>query len=401
MRTPHAGSPVPISSPVADFSSVSQQTAEETEPKPPVFSADALDADSSSYRRSEYLFVNNVRYLSMIAVVWVHSELLWGWEAIGASRHVQAVLFHLMRFGTIGFFLIAGFLLGAGLSRDSPRQYFYRRFKAVFVPWILWGFLWFVVALSYDLLEGSHAGSLRYSLRLVVGQYFQFIFTRSIYWYVPNFFLSMAIVIWLYRRVPDYVQGAVFLAMSLFYGVNVYLEIIPTRHTSALLGFVFYLWLGCFAYKHREAWIRWLSRTSWLQLIVYTSIAGGLALVEIHVLRRVNPHSGDSANVLRIANQAYAVLVVLMIVKWRRALYPAVINVRDETFGIFLIHPILIEIFRVAGAHLPASTRMRFLTSGPLVILLAVVGFATLYISALIVTKQISKVSSLRWLVGR
>jgi hypothetical protein len=41
------------------------------------------------------------------------------------------------------------------------------------------------------------------------------------------------------------------------------------------------------------------------------------------------------------------------------------------------------------------------LTSGPLTILLAVVGFTTLYISSLIATKQISKVSSLRWLVGR
>jgi Acyltransferase family len=263
LRTPHADSLIPDSS-VVNFSSASAQTAVEIAgPKQSAGSAEELHAESSSYRRSDYLFVSNVRFLSMIAIVWVHSQFLWG-TATGWASHVQPVLVQLMKFGTIGFFLISGFLLGEGLTRIRPRQYFYRRLNAVFVPWVLWGCLWFAVALSYDLLKGSHTDSLRSSLRLVVGQYFRFVFTQSIYWFVPNFFVCLAIVLGLYRRVPDYVQGAAYLAMSLFYGVNVYLEIIPTRHTSALLGFVFYLWLGSFAYKHREAWSRWLGRTSWL-----------------------------------------------------------------------------------------------------------------------------------------
>ncbi len=399
MRTRHAGSLVPVSS-VGDFSSASAQTAVTAEePKPREFSA-ASRADASGYPRTDYPFVNNIRFLSMIAIVWVHVEFLWG-RASNGAYHLLPVLLQLMKFGTIGFFLISGFLLGDGLTRTNPRQYFYRRLNAVLVPWIFWGFLWFVVALSYDLLDGPHAGSLGSSLRLVVGQYFRFVFTQSIYWYVPNFFVCLLIVLGLYRRVPDYVQGAAYLAMSLFYGVNVYLELIPTRHTSALLGFVFYLWLGCFAYKHREAWNRWLSRTSWLQLIAYASIAAGLALLETHVLRLMHPHSEDSANTLRIANQAYSVLVVLMIVKWKRALYPAAINVRVETFGIFLIHPILIEIFHLAVVQLPMSTRTRITTNGPLMILLAVVAFLIVYGLSLIATKQIRKVSSLRWMVGQ
>jgi membrane-bound acyltransferase YfiQ involved in biofilm formation len=359
---------------------------------------DRLHADSRSYRRSDYPFVNNVRFLSMVAIVWVHSEFLWGRPANGVY-HIQPVLLQLMKFGTIGFFLISGFLLGEGLTRDSPRQYFYRRFHSVFVPWLFWGFLWLMIAVSSDFLGGNHADSLRSSLRLVAGQYVRFVFTQSIYWYVPNFFVCMAIVIGLYRRVPDYVQGATYLAMSLLYGVNVYLEIIPTRHTSALLGFVFYLWLGSFAYKHREALSRWLSRISWMRLIMYASIAGGLALVETHVLRLM--HRGDSANILRISNQVYAVLAVLMIVKCRRRLYPASIDVRAETFGIYLIHPILIEIYYIAAAHLPVPKGMRIDPNGPLTLLVGVAMFLAIYVLSLTATKQINKVSSLRWIVGR
>jgi Acyltransferase family len=357
------------------------------------------DANARPLIKSDYLFVSNVRFLAMISIVWVHSEVLWG-VATGWVSHVQPVLIQCMKFGTIGFFLISGFLLGEGLTCTHRAKYFYRRLNAVFIPWMCWGFLWFVIALTYHLAGETHPEALRSSLRAVMGQYFRFVFTQSIYWFVPNFFVCLAIVLGLYRRVPDYLQGVVYLAMSLFYGVNVYLEIIPTRHTSALLGFVFYLWLGSFAYKHREVWTRWLARTSWLSLIAYTVVAAGLALVETHILRTKH-HSVDSANTLRIANQAFSVLAVLLIVKCKRSLYPASFNVRSETFGIFLIHPILIEIFIIATAGISQSTRAVILRNGPLLMLFAVVTFIMIYLLSVLITKQIRRVSFLRWVVGR
>jgi membrane-bound acyltransferase YfiQ involved in biofilm formation len=186
----------------------------------------------------------------------------------------------------------------------------------------------------------------------------------------------------------------------LLYGVNVYLEIIPTRHTSAILGFVFYLWLGCFAYRHREAWSRWLDRTSWLRLIACAVVAGGLALVETHILRRMHPHSRDSMNTLRIANQIFSVLAVLLIAKCKRSLYPSAFHVRAETFGIFLIHPILIEIFLLGTAHISPSTKLGIAKNGSLTMLLTVLVFVTVYISSVLLTKQIRQISFLRWMVG-
>jgi hypothetical protein len=123
-------------------------------------------------------------------------------------------------------------------------------------------------------------------------------------------------------------------------------------------------------------------------------------LVETHFLRTMHSHSADSANTLRIANQAFSVLMILMIVKCKRALYPAWIDVRSETFGIFLIHPILIEIFLIAVAHSLVSKKIMITHNGPLTLLLATVTFVAIYVLSLVMTKQIRSVPFLRWTVG-
>jgi Acyltransferase family len=381
---------------VIDLSSVSVETDIRAEELARELPPRVVGSDT----RQNYLFVSNVRFLAMISIVWIHTELSWG-TPTGWAMHVQPILFQLMKFGTIGFFLISGFLLGEGLTRTRPVEYFYRRLRVVLVPWMLWGLLWFVIALSYHLLEGTKPESIGSSLRTVVGQYFRFVFTQSIYWFVPNFFICLAIVLCLYGRVSDYVQGAVYLAMSVFYGVNVYIELIPTRHTSALLGFVFYLWLGAMAYKHRAGWNRWLNRSSWLRLITYTTAAAGLGLLETYILQRLHPHSGDAANTLRIANQAFSVFAILLIVKCRRRLYPLALDVRAETFGIFLIHPVLVAISKIAVLHVAPSKRMAITEDGPLTLLLSVATFVTIYIVSVLATKQIRRVSFLRWTVGQ
>ena len=87
---------------------------------------------ASRGQTSDYLFVSNVRFLAMISIVWVHAIYQWGLASPPAS-YVQVILLQSMKFGTIGFFLISGYLLGEGLTRTSPRRYFYRRVNAVFV----------------------------------------------------------------------------------------------------------------------------------------------------------------------------------------------------------------------------------------------------------------------------
>jgi hypothetical protein len=361
-------------------------------------SASGVGEAGSRGLTSDYLFVSNVRFLAMISIVWVHAIYQWGHVSPPAS-YIQIILLQLMKFGTIGFFLISGYLLGEGVTRTSPRRYFYRRVNAVFVPWVLWSVVWFVIALSQDLLGDNNHRPLGSSLHDLGQLYLKFVFTQSIYWFVPNFFLCLAIVLGLHKRVPDYVQGPIFLLLSLFYGVNAYIRIIPSMHMSALFGFVFYLWLGSFAYRHREKWNRWMARTSWVRLATFAAVATIFAIGEVHMLQRVG--ADDSLNTLRISNQIYSVVVALLIVKSKRALFPKRTDVRSETFGIFLIHPILIEVFQIGYTRISYSAREGIRANGPLTILLSVVTFAVLYLFSVLLTKQIRRIPSLRWMFGR
>jgi len=95
---------------------------------------------------SNYLFVNNVRFMSMLAIVWVHAETLWGTSSQPTAHYLQLSLLQFLKFGTIGFFLISGFLMGEGVTRSSPATYFRRRVKAILLPWAFWGFIWFLRA---------------------------------------------------------------------------------------------------------------------------------------------------------------------------------------------------------------------------------------------------------------
>ncbi|HEY6412457.1 MAG TPA: acyltransferase [Edaphobacter sp.] len=355
---------------------------------------------SEGQRTSDYLFVSNVRFLAMISIVWVHTEGFGGGATNSGAHYLQMILVQAMKFGTISFFLISGYLLGEGLTRTNRSKYFYRRVKAVLVPWIFWSCVWFVFAMFQDpLMGGGGLRGLEFSLHELALKYLTFVFFQSIYWFVPNFFLCLALVLVLYKRVPDYLQGAMFAACSVFYGVNVYLKVIPAEHTSALLGFVLYLWLGLIAYKHRDAWGRWLGKISWTRLSIYAGMAVIFALGELHVLRGLR--SGEEFNTLRLSNQVFSVLMVMLIVKCKDALFPKAIDVRGETFGIFLIHPILLQIFMTVRDRVPATTMLGIRENGVLLISLGLATFGTIYLLSLLLTKLLRRVPYLRWTIGR
>jgi membrane-bound acyltransferase YfiQ involved in biofilm formation len=344
-------------------------------------------------RRPEYVFVNNIRFLAMVAIVYGHSNGIIS-NIGGAFGHLQYALFQSAKFGTIGFFLISGFLLGEGLSRYSPSVYFIRRVRGVFLPWIFWSTVWLLAMLPILRDNSRHLGFTRSPFGRAAYAYFSLVFIHSIYWFVPNFFLCLAVVLFLYKRVPQRVQGAAFLAASLFYGVNIYLGLVPKIHSSALFGFVFYLWLGMVAYRNRQRFQSWLDRVSWSVLLAWIAIAGLLALGEMHQLNS----SGEGTNTLRISNQIYSVLAVCAIAKFRRPLMPRFINPRTETFGIYLLHPILSELWSAAPLKLPEFLRPD--KNGFLALSLIFFTFTLVYLGSLWLTRKISASKKLKWMIG-
>ena len=85
--------------------------------------------------QTSYVCVDNVRFWSMLAVIAVHSLVAWDIPSTETStQNLQLALLQVMKFGTIGFYFISGFLLGHRLDDDAPRAYYQRRLKKVGAP---------------------------------------------------------------------------------------------------------------------------------------------------------------------------------------------------------------------------------------------------------------------------
>jgi hypothetical protein len=203
------------------------------------------------------------------------------------------------------------------------------------------------------------------------------------------------------RILCDLSFGCLLLALSLFYGLNIYAQWISVSgHTEALLGFVFYLWLGAWAGRNMNAVESLVARISMPALIALVVITGMVALCESNVLAA---HGFvDPMNTLRISNQAYSIAMVLLIVKLRRAVWPRTWDVRANTFGIYLIHSIILVLL----LKIPQLNVLRSLTgqtwgrTAGMAISLSLGCFVATYGCSLFLTRWLLSRQGLCWLVG-
>ncbi len=357
-------------------------------------------------RDVDHLCVDNVRYWSMFAIVAVHSLLAWGIHADSRiGWELQIALLQAMKFGTIGFYLISGFLLGPRVDRRPPYDYLLRRLKTVAFPWVIWAAIFTVLPFVKVLLLGGGTGNVGASML----RYASNVLLFSPYWFVPNFFIALTTLLLLRRYLDNVRIGIGLFAISLFYAVNIYGKWIPASHTYAAFGFVFYLWLGSWASRHWSALTRLLNRIGSRSLLLGILVAAALSFGEAHVLNSLKAE--NVVNTLRLSNQVFSVLAVLGLMKLRRPTWPAFIDVRAHTFGLYLVHPVCIfllaravdTVFRFA---IKAVYGARLESYGPVwvhpmtAVLLWASMFAFCYSLSLWVVKGISQ-SELRWAVGR
>src|SRR6478672_7282358 len=104
----------------------------------------------------DHLCVDNVRHWSMFAIVAVHSLLAWGIHTDSTiGWEMQIALLQAMKFGTIGFYIISGFLLGQRVDRRPLSDYMLRRLKTVALPWGIWAGIFTVLPFAKILLLGG------------------------------------------------------------------------------------------------------------------------------------------------------------------------------------------------------------------------------------------------------
>jgi len=349
-----------------------------------------------------YVFVDNVRFLSMAAVVALHCiGGACSYAGFGPSDLLPLALLQPFKFGTIGFFLISGFLMGEGLTRRSPRQYMARRLRTVFRPWLLWFSTFCALSLTANSLHHRiHFDSWSVGALLVLSKIHDCLFFFA-YWFVPNLLIAIAILLVCRRFLFDLRIGCVFLTASLFYGINIYTHWIPIQsHTEAVFGFVFYLWLGALAARHKAEFETWIVRIPIATIVALAGLTGLIALLESVVLAKAGV--ADAMDTLRISNQVFSILVVLAIFKVRKNLWPRAMDVRSTTFGIYLAHTIVL----VVMLHLPEWVVSLFFTLNGLAskliaeILVASVFFTVTYGCSWALTAWLVRHESLCWTVG-
>ena len=339
-----------------------------------------------------FAFVDNVRFCAMLAVVVTHAKFC----VEGVSVHAGILFSTPFKFGTIGFFLVSGFLMGNRFAQAEPVPYLQRRLKNVFVPWLCWLSLTVLVAVlssSADLSVGPRA------LTLLFLHQARLCLMYSPFWFVPNLLLGITLLLLVRRSMQELWLGVVLGCCSVFYAVNIYGRWLPTSHLEALLGFVSYLWLGAFAAAHYDAFCGWMQRvrTGWLVgLVVLTGVA---SLGEAEWLAKLG--SSDPLNTLRISNQLFSVACVLLIFTMQRSLAPRWMKVRRYTFGIYLTHWMLFGLLTDATrgsmrklAALGVVNPAVLSVAEWFVLALVVYGGATLLVSVL------SRQAWLGWSVG-
>jgi hypothetical protein len=363
-------------------------------------SSAAVRHRGSSRDRTNYIFVDNIRFISMAAVVAMHSTLGFG-SLIGVDSNLSVALIQPFKFGTIGFFLISGFLMGDGLTRRSPTEYMKRRLNTVFAPWSVWFTLFFGLLLingtlnSWSLSHTPHA-----LLRLAGARFLQALF-GSAFWFVPNLLLSVGILLLCRRFLFDLRLGWAFLACSSFYSLNLYYGWLPMKsHTEALLGFVFYLWLGAWAarnFSHVETAVNRISSPCMIAAVIVTGI---MAAKESFLL--FENGSQDSLDTLRISNQLYSVAVVILVFKLHRSIAPLNIHVRATTFGVYLTHAIILACLLGGSKRIGLFHRIarRDWSGAASIAVILIASFLITYSLSLLATQFLLKRPRLSWTVG-
>jgi hypothetical protein len=326
-----------------------------------------------------------LRFVAICSIVWGHSLCSWADKTKYQEdyRILALVANQLGRLGTINFFLISGYFLSKKISGFSIVDYLKYRLPTIIIPWFIFLMVLVVIQVlnvySFQQIQTGHALEiLKYTLRLLNG----FIF-HAAYWYIPVSILSALVLIVCKKYINKAAFGLVLLGLTLFYSINLYYNWVSALHTKAFLGYVFFLWLGAQLYQHKEKFELILSKIPWKVLIPAFLLAFTLACFEAEILS--TEHSKDSFSSIRISNLIVCLLFFLAVLKSNRLTMLRHLNPRQNVFGIYLVHCIIIvEAMPVANAfikqhNLVSNLPVLFLTQTAFFVIIMVITFAMVW----------------------
>lgn len=351
-------------------------------------------------KKKNFDFIDSVRGISMFGIVIEHSSAFWllKYDNYG-EKLIQAAYMGFFKFATIAFFLISGFLINHKFTEYTPLQYMRNRFKNTIGPWLFWILIYLVLTAGQQvfMVLKTSVGN-RHPVDwydVTVGMFFRVIF-HSNYWFILNFLICIAILLLFKKYIYKWGFGLVLGLFSFFYSVNLYFGWLPVEHTTALFGFVFYLWLGITLNRYYDQVKAVLSRISFVSLLAINLVLFVLSTLESVHLMDLNLN--DPFNTLRVTNIFYSLGMFALLLKMgdMKGVQKA-LNPRHTTFGIYLLHPIIIDrllIEIVRPLNLNLETMSALSVAG-----YSVLRFIFVYLLTFMLVKFISG-TKFKWAIG-
>lgn len=289
-------------------------------------------------KKKNYDFIDHIRAIAMIAIVAEHS--LAAKTTTGSANYwVNMGMTQATKFGTIAFFLLAGFLIGDKFTDYTPGQYLKRRFSNTFGPWLFWSVI-FLLCFMVNLQVKAHMyHDDRFNWQNIWAE-IQMVYLYSNYWFIINFMVSITILLLFKKHLYNLKFGIALLACTLFYSVNVYFNWVNGAHTTAILGFVFFLWLGAQLRKNWELVEMRVRQIPYLAILIVVILSYCMAYKEILIITAHKSVHGY--NTLRFSNILYSLSVFTLLLKIRTFNGLNAVQPRQTTFGIYLIHAIIV-----------------------------------------------------------
>jgi len=358
---------------------------------------------TNTKEKVNYDFIDSLRFIAIITIVIEHSYF-WPYsiyfENLG-EQIIQTITMDLFKFGTITFYILAGFLIGDKLKTTSSLNYLKRRFDGTFKPWLFWIII-FLILIYADFVviyfKGSDVEAFKKPFHFFLEKV-KYIIVETSFWFILNFLGSISILLIFRKYIYQYWVGTMLAICSLFYSLNLYHEWIPSRHTTAILGFVFYLWLGVIMHKYFDTFNAWIKKVKVWPLAILTIITFVLSCTESLYITNYSVLRVDPYNTLKVTNIIYSLTAFLLLykigdVKWIKNLNP-----RSSTYGIHLIHYIII-VQVLPLIFIPLNITPVGKSSFDLV-LIQYGRFLFTYIVSYILVYVINKIDRIKWIVGQ
>ncbi len=352
-----------------------------------------------------YHFADFVRFVAMLAIIFQHSFIVEKEFLIVDSASVITFFFFkvISKIGSISFFLVSGFLLSSALERYSSKEYLRKRVKNIFKPYLFFVGIYMTLNLAGGFFGEQKISSVFELPAFLASQVINTLFFTS-YWFIFNYFISVMILLVMRNYLYERWLGIVLFGCTIIYSINVHEEWFTPHHSAAFIGFTFFLWLGANLKKNEEFFWHLVTQTPYWKILIAVMIGVLVNFYETVTLLQLGATVVDGS--LRFSNILYCLAVFLLLCKIGMHVSFRFLNPRDETYPLYLIHPVFLKIINYA--LLPSLPAVRSLltldhpseVSWLNVLLFQAGWFIAIYAMSLVAVKIILY-SPMRWVFGK